>query len=288
MVAIGHERAGRRRIDSVNSFRGRRLIAFWVVTLTLVGLAGCGREGQSLAAPEQQPTVVQDPLVLAQDSFDGKFGLDWDIVHPLASHWSLSKRPGTVTITTGAGTFTRARADYRNLFLIDLPGDPNQDFQVTTCLTSFKPQDLWNQAGLVLWNDEDNYLSLVYEWGEGPPELGQPNQRLFTAGVERRGRPVFSWYYADQDLERVWLRVTRRMNRFELSTSKDGTNFTPLNPMRTRGVVDNVVSWGHGVVRRVGLVATNGSARNAEPVEASFDYFEVRALPAENSGDGQL
>jgi regulation of enolase protein 1 (concanavalin A-like superfamily) len=238
----------------------------------------------------QRPEAAQDPLVVARDSFDGKLGLEWDIVNPLASDWSLSKNPGTLTITTRTGTFTRQRTDYKNLFLIDRPTAPDQDFQVTTCLVSFRPKELWNQAGLVLWNDEDNFLSVVYEWGEGPPELGQKNQRLFCACAERGGQPVFACYYGSQDQDKVWLRVTKRRNRFELSTSGDGVTFTPLDPMRARGVAGNLATWGNGVVRRVGLFVSNGSARDAEPVDASFDFFEVKALeaPGESGGDPEM
>ncbi len=117
----------------------------------------------------------------------------------------------------------------KNLFLIDCPAAPGQDFQVTTCLVSFHPTDLWHQAGLILWNDEDNFLSLVYEWGEGPPELRLENQRMFTLGVEARGTPAFAWYYANQNLEKVWLRMTKRSNWFELSASEDGETFVPLS-----------------------------------------------------------
>jgi regulation of enolase protein 1 (concanavalin A-like superfamily) len=241
---------------------------------------------QGQKPPERQAPATQGPVVLAHDAFDGKLGLAWDIVNPLASYWSLSKNPGTLTITTRAGTFTRQRTDYKNLFLIDCPGARGQDFQITTCLVSFQPKDLWHQAGLVLWNDEDNFLSLVYEWGEGPPELEQKNQRLFSACVEREGQPVFAWYYADQDQDKVWLRVTKRRNRFELSASGDGVTFTPLDPMRTRGVADSLATWGKGVVRRVGLFAGNGSARDAEPVDASFDFFEVKTLDTSGESGG--
>lgn len=231
----------------------------------------------AIAAPGEQ-----GPAVLASDLFDGRFDLDWDVQNPAPSHLSFSENPGTLTITTQSGTFTRSRTDYRNLALLDCPAAPGQDFQVTTCLASFAPRELWHQAGLVLWNDEDNFLSLVYEWGEGPPELRQENQRMFTVCAESEGRPVFAWYYADQDLSRLWLRVTKRGTRFELFTSEAGETFTPLNPMRTRGVVDHVVSWGDGVVRRVGLFAGNGSAPDVTPIDASFDLFEIRTLDSEH------
>jgi hypothetical protein len=125
-------------------------------------------------------------------------------------------------------------------------------------------------------NRYDNFLSLVYEWGEGAPELRLENQRMFTVAVEVRGVPAFAWYYANQRLEKVWLRVTKRSNRFELSASKDGETFVPLYPMRTGN--GPVVPWGTGTVRCIGLFAGNGGAQNAASAEASFDFFEVKGL----------
>ena len=106
------------------------------------------------------------------DDFDGQFGLNWDVLGADLSHWSLSKVTGAPTITTQTGPFTRGRTDYKNVFLIDCPAEKSQDFQVTTCLKSFKPVGLWNQAGVILWNDADNHLKFVYEYGEGPRSPG--------------------------------------------------------------------------------------------------------------------
>jgi regulation of enolase protein 1 (concanavalin A-like superfamily) len=151
-------------------------------------------------------------------------------------------------------------------------------------LVSFAPKDLWNRAGLLLWNDENHFLALVYEWGEGPPELRLKNQCMYTLGIQNGARPAFAWYYADQHLEKVWLRVTKRMNSFELTASKDGATFTPLAPMRDTGEpTGHMVPWGNGVVRRIGVYASNGSAAEAELVDASFDFFEVKTLPAQRA-----
>ncbi len=238
---------------------------------------------------EQQTEGAQGPAVVAQDSFDGKLNLDWDILNPLASHWSLSKHPGTLTITTHAGSFARGRKDYKNLFLLDCPTPMGGDFELTTCLVSFQPKDLWNQAGLLLWNDENHFLALVYEWGEGPPELRLKNQRVFTVGGQNGAWPSFAWFYAEQDLDKVRLRVTKRRNWFELTASKDGKTFTPLAPMRNAGdPMGHVVSWGDGIVRRIGLYASNGSAAQAESVDASFDFFEVKALPSDRKSPPRI
>jgi len=97
----------------------------------------------SHAAGKENETVV------AYDDFDGKLNLNWNILHVDPTHWSLSKKPGTLTITTQDGTFHRGRTDYKNLFLIDCPTAWGEDFQVTTSILSFKPVAEWNEAGLI-------------------------------------------------------------------------------------------------------------------------------------------
>jgi hypothetical protein len=62
----------------------------------------------------------------------------------------------------------------------------------------------------------------------GYPESGG----LALVAVEVEGRPLFAWYDADQQAQKVWLRVTKRRNCFEFFASKDGESFTPLHPMR--------------------------------------------------------
>lgn len=225
----------------------------------------------------------EDGTVVAYDDFDGKLNLNWNILHVDPTHWSLSKKPGTLTITTQDGTFHRGRTDYKNLFLIDCPTAWGEDFQVTTCILSFNPVAEWNQAGLIFWNDEENYLKLVYEWSLGPlvPEIEA--QRVFTVGAETKGGVLHAWFRADQQLENVWLRVIKRGNEYTFHISPDGKSFVPVqSPLRDRsGLFDGaVVKWGDGTVKRVGIFANNGSSTDAPQIDASFDFFEVKGLPA--------
>lgn len=235
------------------------------------------RRAQERAYAEHQSRMTARE-VLARDDFDGRLGLDWKILNPAQDHWSLSRNPGMLTITTQPGAFVRARADYKNVFLVECPTWIAEDFEVTTCLVSFKPKALWHQAGIVLWSDQNNYLKLVYEWGEGPPELALEHQCMFTAAVETGGEAVHSWYHADQQMDRVWLRVRKRMNQYDLLASADGEMFVPLKPMiPSNPPIYNRISWGNGVVKRIGLFAGNGSSSDAGEIDASFDFLEIKA-----------
>jgi hypothetical protein len=216
--------------------------------------------------------------LLAFQDFNQRLGLAWEILNPDPAHWSLAKVPGTLTITTQDGSFTRERQDYRNVFLIANPAAPGQDFQVTTCLMSFAPTGLWNQAGLLLWDTADHHLKFDCEYGEGPP-IGLADQRMFTLGHEVGGVAYHAWFRAPQNAAKIWLRVVKRGGYCELYTSTDGQSFTAATALVPWwGPADNREYWGNGPIPYIGVYADNGTARGAPSVDASFDYFEVKAL----------
>jgi thiol-disulfide isomerase/thioredoxin len=213
-----------------------------------------------------RPSICEDSAwgaILARDEFDGKMNLRWEILHPDPSHYSLTAKPDTLTITTQEGGFAGDATNYKNLFLIPCPGAIGQNLQVTTCLVGFKPAGKWNQAGLVFYDDEDNYLKWDYEyaaWG-----------RMFAAIVETNGRfTIQDWASASGDLDRLWLRVTKRGNQYVLSKSFNGKEFDLYATW----------AWGDGTVKRIGLFAKNGKSSDAPEVPVSFDFFEIRSVPA--------
>jgi len=201
---------------------------------------------------------------LAFDDFGGKFSLDWDIVHRDPSHYSLTKNPGTLTITTQNGHFKEASADYKNLFLIDTPVPQGEDFQITTCLSGFRPLQAYNQAGLICWDDEDNYLQWIFQ------KMRRRGLR-FAAGVEAAGPTRYTYVPAGGPFDRLWLRVTKRGSSYECASSTDGTSFT----------VHTVEQWGDGSPKQIGLFAINGSLTNPPEVDASFEFFEVNSVGAQ-------
>jgi len=242
-------------------------------------------DSQPASPPVTAPTEVEsntvaarpgEGKVLAYDGFDGKLSLGWDILKPDPSHFSLSRHQGTLTITTQEGAFSALKADYENLFLIDRPAPLWEDFQLTTCMSSFKPIAHWNQAGLICYNDDDDYLKFVYQW------TTMPAGRVFTVGIETEGSFSFIHFLPRQEAERVWLRVTKRGCRYTFSTSFDGRTFLPTGcPEHDRtGLFQGGVVWGNGRVKQVGLFAKNGPDTRAPEIDASFDFFEVRSVGA--------
>ena len=238
-------------------------------------IAGCATRRQR--TPPAQIEEKKDK-VLALDGFDSKLSLDWQILNPDSSHFSLSKNRGMLTITTQEGDFSPS--DYKNLFLVDCPAAAGGDLQITTCILHFEPVADWNQAGLICYNDDDNYLKFVYEWSV--------DQRILTVGCATEGRSPLVRFRADSHFERVWLRVIKQDNHYTFFTSLDGESFlqrrTPISD--ETGLFQDDLLWGDGSVKKIGLFAQNGPSFLSPEIEASFDFFEVRAIPAKGKNKG--
>ncbi len=107
-------------------------------------------------APKGTPPV--------RDDFNEKLSLDWKVIRPDPTHVSLTKVKGALVITTQAGSIhgkqaADAPADSlaKNIPLIDIPFK-DADWVATTCVTGFQPDTFYQQAGLIVYADDDNYL----------------------------------------------------------------------------------------------------------------------------------
>ena len=206
--------------------------------------------------------LKKNESVVAFDDFDGKLNLDWQILNADPSHYSLTKKPGTLTITTQKGGFRLSNMSYKNLFLIENPLANGKNFQLTTCLVSFKPSEDYQQAGLVCFNDPDNYI----KWVDQCRQTSDP--RYFVLIRETQGSVApHVFVNGIPRAERLWLRITKRGDRYEYSSSADGESYQSHGEL----------PWGDGSPKWIGLVAKNGSNRIAPEIDASFDFFEVRS-----------
>ena len=214
----------------------------------------------------------------AYDEFDGKLALKWGPVRPDATHASLEKNPGKFTITTQRGSIHGDEKNdafgegiqAKNLYLIPNPADGDGDFVATTCIESFSPETHWQQAGLIVYDDDDNYLKWDLEWDRNSP-----------AGVsivflqETDGRSDYSATMPEADTEKFWLRLIKRGHAYQYSFSTDGEKFT----------VAGEESWRDGAPKRIGIYAKNGGNPDASDVDAVFDFFEVRSLTDAEKND---
>jgi hypothetical protein len=170
------------------------------------------------------PPKTKVSSFLAFDAFDGKFMLDWQPVRSDPSHISLKKFPGQLTITTQRGSIYENPKPgvpaAKNIFVINNPLGEDADFVMTTSLSEFKPIQPYQQAALICYDDDDNYIKLSYEYNDA-----QDGQRICLVR-ETEGKATIDLGEPVSDLKRLWLRLTKRGNQYEFAASTDGKKFT--------------------------------------------------------------
>lgn len=199
--------------------------------------------------PQAIPSGAPAWLLAATDEFDGRqLNRDrWNIVNEDAGAWKL--QGGKLVINAQEGNVLNDRYDLRNIFLATAPGG---DFEITT-RTDFVVRQGYDQAGLVIWQDHNNYIRLSNAFVGG---------RRWLITRELGGRPQ-SWDFPNTIGDDVWMKITRRGRSYECEVSADGQKWWPVG-------IPLAADFGEV---QVGLIAcTPGSGRR---VDVGFEFFRV-------------
>ena len=178
---------------------------------------------------------------------------------------------GALTITTQRGSIHRDEKNdafgegvqAKNIYVIENPLSDTADFVVTTCVSEFIPDTGYQQAGLICYDDDDNYLKFGYEfdWQRG-------GGQAFCILTETAAQSGFKYLDPAPGLHRFWVRLTKRGNKYEYAYSKDGEEFK----------IGGEREWS-GTPKKVGLLAKNGGNKGAPEIDAAFEFFELRSPP---------
>lgn len=235
----------------------------------LAGLCLLAATGSS--APIPKAGAGADTLY---DGFNGKFALDWKVVRADADHVSLKKVPGALVITTQRGDIHGKEKDdplseglrAKNIHLVEIPFAKDKNWVATTCVSEFEPTTTYQQAGLIVYDGDDDYLKWDYEY-----DYAMGKGQRFMLVAESDGVPAHETPTATESgLKKVWLRLTKQGDRYEYSWSKDGDKWT----------VGGTRTWGTGEPKRVGIIAKNGGNKEAPEIDATFRFFELKAVTA--------
>lgn len=255
------------------------------------------------AGPQPAPSAVDrahggpqppDPLLrvpvpgpeLASYSsdFDGTtLGSQWSWVNEDSADWSLSSDPGTLTIDGQSGQFYETEHAGQNVLLEKAPSG---NFVAETRV-ALNPDENYQQAGLVLWQNDDTWMKLmaesnagndVTEWGKQvdvtSPYTGfncgsaYPADTCPNYGSGFLEVPGFSpaARAAGGDGTWTWLRIVREGSKVTAYTSLNGRSWTP-------GATYNLVGFSASQPLQVGVMATAAGA--ADPIPAHFSYVHV-------------
>lgn len=229
----------------------------------------------SVVADDAQPTepkptannpADRNATVLTED-FNEKFTLDWDIVRPDDTHYSLETVPGALALTTQFGSIHGQTSDgefARNIMLVNRPIEPRQNFEATLEVSQFQPDLYYQQVALLVYQGDDDYAkwSMERSWDK----QGVDNLVLV---LERNQVPQHSFVNRKTIDGPFWLRIKRERTKYSVFYSDDGDAFEKLGE----------TVWVPGKDKqpvRVGFLAKNGGNRNAKDIEVLLESFKLK------------
>lgn len=186
----------------------------------------------------------------------------------VAKGWSfMNKNDNAVfdesglTITTEKGAFSSEDSKPQNVFMMSALGDWVAQTKVEFDVT---PSESNQQAGLIIYEDDDNYIRFVYE----RPTSGSTNVvRVYNVvdGVQSQSN---SANLASQTS--IYLQIVKEGNTYTFKYSVDGIEWTTFGTTLRIGYA----------LPQIGLYATNGDT-DAASISATFEnllVFELSAL----------
>ncbi|SDT39587.1 Protein of unknown function [Jiangella sp. DSM 45060] len=215
---------------------------------------------------EVDPVVTEPPVCLngRSDGFDGT-SLDrdrWTTV--VRENQDLVVADGSLVLpTTSTDIYGTNNTDTPNIVLQDLPDGP---FTATAKLT-MQAYRAYQQAGLIIYGDDDNYAKMVLEGRD--TGVSNPAARIFQFIREENGAPNEVGESNTANLgaaypDTVWVRYISDGTNLRAAYSADGVTFTEMPQTKSLAGIENP---------KIGLVALAGTG---QPVtEVRFDSFHI-------------
>ena len=212
-------------------------------------------------------------------------GKQWSWVREKAENWNMTKKTGSVNIIAKPGDIQATNNNAENILL----QSANTDWVVESKLEfSKKPSGFSQSGGLVAYQDDDNYLKLVYGAGGGGRGFGRPGVTQSGSVLlvtEENGTPknVATLSMADiiKDNISLYLKLEKKGDQYTASYSIDGKKFEPIgntNIMLKDIKAGILVCEGVPDPRMARFMNRDGQSQQSAPqppFEVSVDYFHI-------------
>jgi len=222
------------------------------------------------------------------DEFDGNsLGNHWSWVRENPAHWNLAKKPGSLVITSDKGDIVSTNNNAENILL----QNANTDWTLESRIVySRKPSGFAQNGGILAYQDDDNFVKLIYRAGgrRGIGGFGGPGGQGVQPGtveliVEKYGyqtsAAVLSMADIIKDDNTLILKLDKKGTLYTASCSTDGKIFKAIG---TADVMLKDVKAGlitcDGVVpaRMRTFPGMQQQASQPEtPFEVAYDYFHI-------------
>jgi arabinan endo-1,5-alpha-L-arabinosidase len=248
-----------------------------------------GQPAPPPTGPDPLTTPVHPGALLpgySQDFTGPALSAQWSWVRQDSARWSLSADPGTLTIDAVDGDLYQTTNTAGNLLV---ERAPSGDFVAETKV-ALQPDRNYEQAGLLLYQDDDHYFRLVGESNSGVDETEWAKETDVTSpypgfscgsGYPANTCPVYGNSFlevpgfspaaraAGGSGTWTWLRIVRRGDLITPYTSIDGRRWEP-------GATYNLAGFDLSKPIDIGLMAITAGASTVMP--AHFAYLHTYQL----------
>ncbi len=171
----------------------------------------------------------------------------WQVINPDDTHWKIDEKG--LTITTQKGDIYQTYDDAKNILV-----QPAADNWLMEAKVVYEkvPTVGYQQAAIMVYQDNDNYVKLSYELGP-QVQLGSEFGGAWTANRQIKVTATTIWY-----------RLEKIGNHYEASFSTDGVSYTSL------GGVDREL-----LDPKIGLLAVNSYPDNVPELDVTFEYMTI-------------
>ncbi len=239
---------------------------------------------------EQNRYYVNFGVRSVTDQFSSTaLGKQWSWVRENPANWSLTKKAGALVITSAAGDIQAASNNAENILL----QSANTDWTITSRLIfSRRPSGFGQNGGLVAYQDDDNYVKLVYSsggggrmgFGGGGPG-GQSAGSLLLV-IEENGNQKNAATLRLNDIIKddntLFLRFEKKGSLFKASCSPDGKKFVAvgegealLKDVKAGMIVCNGVPMSSRFGNMPAMPGTQQPREPEAPFEVMVDYFHI-------------
>src|SRR4051794_696868 len=204
-------------------------------------------------AVTSQSVTASSPSTIVVDPFDGP-ALDsrWSWIREDPSHWSLTARPGFLRITTQQGGLFPGAYAAKNVLVQQIPAG---SFEMETRV-EFGPTVDYQFAGLLVYQDDTNYLDLVHSYCH-PSQSCVGDQISFDQATDGHG--VGSNFATPAPQQSMYLKMARHENTFDGYISTDGQTWTLIG--------SHTITF---TPSRIGITVADGGT-GAPQIPADFD-----------------
>lgn len=221
------------------------------------------------------------------DEFDNdNIGKPWNWVRENSSDWSLTKNKGSLTITSNKGDIKADSNNAQNILL----QSANTDWIIESkIIFSRKPSGFSQHGGLLVYQDDDNYVKFVYGAGGGQFWRSANNQSgSIIILTEENGyqKEIATINMTDiiKDDNTLFMKLSKKGTKYSASYSIDGVDYKSVGTadillkdiqagvMNCEGTLDPRMAW---------FLSRGGNQQSSPetPFEMSVHYFHI-----ENSG----